>query len=66
MSHRELPPVLVLTGANVHTVDPAAPHADEVAARDDRIAGVGDGADAPAWVVNPMLAAHNREGMNVH
>ena len=65
MSHRESSPVLVLTGGNVHTVDPAA-HADQVAVRDDRIAWVGDAADVPAWVVNAMLAALDREGMNVH
>ncbi|WP_248580904.1 amidohydrolase [Nocardioides sp. InS609-2] len=41
---------LVLTGGNVHTVDPAQPHADTVAVRDGRIVWVGYAAEAPAWV----------------
>jgi predicted amidohydrolase YtcJ len=46
------PPTLVLTGGTVHTVDPEVPHADTIALRDDRIAWVGRGVDAPAWVVD--------------
>lgn len=42
---------LVLTGANVHTVDPARPHADTVAVRDGAIVWVGYAAHAPAWVL---------------
>ncbi|GAQ62691.1 hypothetical protein SsS58_03061 [Streptomyces scabiei] len=60
MNHRESPPVRVL-GGNVYTVDPAVPHAGEVAVRDDRIARVDDAADVPARVVNAMSAAFDRE-----
>ncbi|MCC9705395.1 hypothetical protein E4N62_09070 [Streptomyces sp. MNU76] len=48
MNHRDSSPVLVLTGGNVHIVDPAVPHTVEVAGRDNRIARVGDAAEAPA------------------
>lgn len=40
---------LVLTGARVHTLDPAAPHATAVAVRDGLIAAVGDTADVRDW-----------------
>lgn len=41
---------LTLTGGNVHTVDPAQPHADTIAVRDGLIAWVGYAEDAPTWV----------------
>lgn len=44
------PPALLLTGGNVHTVDPDQPHADTVAVSDGRIVWVGYAADAPGWV----------------
>ena len=43
-------PDLLLTGGNVHTVDPDQPHADSLAVRDGRIVWVGHAAEAPDWV----------------
>ncbi|MFI6504061.1 amidohydrolase [Nonomuraea typhae] len=40
---------LVLTGANVRTLDPALPYATAVAVKDGRIAAVGQDADARDW-----------------
>jgi len=42
---------LVLVNGNVHTLDPAAPHARVVAVKDDRIVYVGDDAEAAARIV---------------
>src|SRR6185436_4274439 len=39
---------LVLVNGNVHTLDPAAPHARVVAVKDDRIVYVGDDVEAAA------------------
>jgi len=41
---------LLLTGGNIHTVDPDRPHADSLAIRDSRIVWVGYLAGAPDWV----------------
>jgi predicted amidohydrolase YtcJ len=41
---------LVLTGGHVHTVDPAAPRAEAVAVRGERIVAVGSAADIGAFV----------------
>ncbi|MEU6259784.1 amidohydrolase family protein [Streptomyces sp. NPDC047043] len=42
-------PDLILTGAEVRTLDPARPHATAVAVRDGVIAAVGDEGDVRAW-----------------
>ncbi|MFH9738866.1 amidohydrolase [Streptomyces roseolus] len=43
------PADLLLTGARVHTVDPALPEAEAMAVRDGRIVWLGAAADAAAW-----------------
>ncbi|MEU9393592.1 amidohydrolase [Streptomyces sp. NPDC048324] len=42
-------PDLILTGAEIRTLDPERPYAGAVAIRDGVIAAVGDEADVPAW-----------------
>ncbi|WP_405494529.1 amidohydrolase [Streptomyces sp. NBC_00096] len=48
MSHPS-PADLLLTGARVHTVDPALPEAEAIAVRDGRIVWVGPDAEAADW-----------------
>ncbi|MET8967260.1 amidohydrolase [Streptomyces hydrogenans] len=43
------PADLLLTGARIHTVDPALPEAEAMAVRDGRIVWLGADADAAAW-----------------
>ncbi|MFI8228020.1 amidohydrolase [Streptomyces sp. NPDC085900] len=44
-----LAPDLILTGAEIRTLDPERPYAGAVAVRDGVISAVGDEADVPAW-----------------
>ncbi|MGW8887415.1 amidohydrolase [Streptomyces sp. NPDC055749] len=49
MNHRPAPADLVLTGARIHTVDPALPEAQALAVRDGRIVWLGPGTGAADW-----------------
>ena len=50
MTQTHGPADLVLTGGNVHTVDPARPRAEAVAVRGERIVAVGSAADAASLI----------------
>ncbi|KUN87020.1 amidohydrolase [Streptomyces griseoruber] len=61
-------PDLILTGAEVRTLDPARPHATAVAVRDGVIAAVGEDSDVRDWrgprtEVVPLAGAHLVPGL---